>query len=59
MFGKIIDALTQPIVDAVDVVDGLTDGEIREKAALRLGADVISGMAIAEIIDLLKETEKE
>ena len=47
--------VTQPIVDVVDVFDGLTEGEIREKAALRLGADVVGGMALDEIIEAMSD----
>jgi len=59
MFGDLINfavrTATQPIRDGLDVLDGLTEGEIRIKAAARLGADVVSGMALSEIIDLLQE----
>lgn len=55
MFDKIIGlavtAATQPFVDAVDILDGLTEGELREKAALRLGADVAMSMGAAALID--------
>lgn len=57
MFGKIFDMATQPLRDAVDVLDGLTEGEIRTKAAMRLGADVVAGMVTSEIIDLLRSDE--
>ncbi len=46
---------TQPIRDGLDVLDGLTEGEIRAKASIRLGADIVAGMALSEIIDLLQE----
>lgn len=49
--GTVIDTATQPIRDVADVVDGLTEGEIRERAALRLGADYVAGMAMSEIIE--------
>lgn len=59
MFGNMIDAVaqavTQPIRDAVDVVDGLTEGEIRAKAAARLGADVVAGMALSQVIEFLND----
>jgi hypothetical protein len=55
MFGFIIDAVTSPIVDALDVLEGLTEGELRTHAALRLGADVVVGMSVAEIIEALKD----
>ena len=53
--GYTVQTVTQPIVDAADVLDGLTEGEIREKAVLRLGADVVGGMALGEIIEFLTE----
>jgi hypothetical protein len=54
MFGFIADAVTSPLVDAFDVLEGLTEGELRTKAALRLGADVVAGMAVSEVIEALK-----
>lgn len=50
-----IKTATQPISDACDVLEGLTEGELRERAALRLGVDIASGMALSEIINLLLE----
>lgn len=55
--GTTVDVATQPIRDAVDVFEGLTEGEIRTKAALRLGADVVAGMAIEEVIDAYNAAE--
>ena len=53
--GKTVDmtvvAATQSIQDGLTIIDGLTEGEIREKAILRLGADVVSGMATSELIE--------
>lgn len=49
--GTTTDIVTQPARDAVDVIEGLTEGELREKAALRLGADVASGMLLSELIE--------
>jgi hypothetical protein len=53
--GTAIDAVTSPAVDACDVLQGLTEGELREKAALRLGADIAAGMALGELIEALEE----
>ena len=53
MFGKILDAALSPVRDAVDVLDGLSEGEIREKAIIRLGADVVAGMALSAVIAYL------
>ena len=44
---------TQPIRDGLDIIDGLSEGEIRAKAALRLGADVVAGMALSEVIEAM------
>lgn len=55
--GYAVDAVTQPIVDGCDLLDGLTEGEFRHKAALRLGADVVAGMAIGEVVDVMMEGE--
>lgn len=43
-----------PVRDGLDILDGLTEGEIRTKAVARLGADVVAGMALSEIIEALK-----
>ena len=51
--GKAVEIATQPLRDGLDVVDGLSEGEIRTMAIARLGADVVSGMAIGEIIEAL------
>jgi hypothetical protein len=44
-----------PVRDSLDVLQGLSEGEIRHRAALRLGADVVAGMAMSEIIEALSE----
>jgi hypothetical protein len=59
MFGFIVDAVTAPLKDALDVFEGLTEGELRTRAALRLGTDVVAGMAVSEIIEALKEQGNE
>ena len=53
--GTTVDIVLQPVVDTADILDGLTEGEIRYKAALRLGTDVVAGMAISEVIESLRE----
>ena len=53
--GTTVDVTTQPLRDGLEVLDGLTEGEVRERAALRLGADVAGGMALGELIDLLSD----
>jgi hypothetical protein len=49
--GETLDRVTQPFDDAIDVVDGLTELELRESAALRLGSEVASGMLLSELIE--------
>lgn len=44
-----------PVRDGLDVLQGLSEGELRHRAALRLGADVVAGMAVSEIIEALSE----
>jgi hypothetical protein len=51
MFDNIVDSVTQPFEDAYDIVDGLTEGELREEAAARLGAQVVMTMTTAELIE--------
>jgi len=48
---KSVEVATQPIRDLATVVDGLTEGELRLYASTRLGADIVSGMALSEIIE--------
>ena len=59
MFGILSDVLkatvVQPAVDTLDVLEGLSEGELRERAIVRLGADVVAGMAVSEILDALSE----
>lgn len=52
--GKSVDIVTQPVRDGLEIIDGLTEGELRSKAALRLGADVASGMALSELLEWYK-----
>lgn len=52
---KTVKATTQPIKDGVEILEGLSEGEIRRQAIARLGVDVVAGMGIAEIIELLKD----
>ncbi len=49
--GTTVDVVTQPVRDGLDIIDGLTEGELRERAILRLGADVVAGMAVSELIE--------
>ena len=54
---KTVKATTQPIKDGVEILEGLSEGEIRQQAIARLGVDVVAGMGIAEIIELLKDKQ--
>lgn len=58
MFGSIVNmavnTVTAPVrmvADAVNIIDGLTVGELRYKAILSLGEDVALGMTQAELIE--------
>ncbi len=58
MFGSLInlavDTVTAPVRavgHAVDIIDGLTEGEIRAMAIIRLGAYSANGMAVDELIE--------
>ena len=53
--GTSVDVATQPIRDGLDIIDGLSEGELREKAALRLGADIAGGMALSELAEWYNE----
>ncbi len=51
---KTIKVATQPIRDSLKIIDGLTEGELRTKATIRLGADIATGMALRELIEWYK-----
>lgn len=53
--GSAVDMVTQPIVDTIDLIDGLSEGELREKAAIRLGADIALGTGTSELIEWYSE----
>ena len=52
---KTVKATTQPIKDGVEILEALSEGEIRQQAIARLGVDVVAGMGIAGIIEVLKD----
>ena len=54
----VVDAVTKPLEDAAEVLDGFSEGELRERAALRLGADVAAGMALSEVISVLRDGQE-
>lgn len=53
--GTTVDMALQPVHNAVDVLDGLSEGEIRTMAAAKLGADFVAGMALSEVIDAMDD----
>jgi len=53
--GTVARAAVQPVVDGASVLQGLTVGELRVRAAARFGADVAAGMAVSEIIEALTD----
>jgi len=57
MIRNLLDIATQPIRDGLDVLEGLSEGEIRTRAAVRLGTDVVAGMATSELIEWLVEND--
>ena len=48
-----VDTATRPLKDTVEILEGLTEGELRTKAIARLGADAVVGLGSAELIDLM------
>lgn len=55
---KTVEATTQHIKDGIEILDGLSEGEIRQQAIARLGVDVVAGMCIAELIEELLKDEQ-
>ena len=55
LIGDVIGIVLSPLDDAIDILEGLTEGELRERAILRLGADAIIGLGTSEIIEMLAE----
>jgi len=53
--GATSDIMWQPVRDSLDVLEGITEGELRTKAALRLGVDVAASMALSELIEWYNE----
>lgn len=56
IIGDVIDIALSPLHDAIEILEGLTEGELRERAILRLGASAIVGLDTTEIIELLAES---
>ena len=55
LLDDLVKVTLSPVVDGLDILEGLTEGEIRTKAIARLGADVVAGMAMSEIIEALQD----
>lgn len=55
LIGDIIDIALSPLDDAIEILNGLSEGELRERAILRLGIDAIVGLGTSEIIELLAD----
>ena len=56
LIGDVVGIVLSPLDDAIEILSGLSEGELRERAILRLGADAIVGLGTSEIIDLLAES---
>ena len=54
--GTASQVVTQPLHDVLDVVEGLTEGELRVWAVARLGTDAASGMALSELIEVYQNS---
>lgn len=48
---KTVDIITKPGRDALEIIDGLTESEIRGRAIIFLGIDVVSGMGVSDLLD--------
>ncbi len=56
IIGDIVGIVLSPLDDAIEILSGLSEGELRERAILRLGADAIIGLGTSEIVELLAES---
>ncbi len=53
MLDLIARAALKPLRATAEVLDGLSEGELRARAAIRLGADLVAGMAFSDVVDYL------
>jgi len=53
--GYVVETAVSPITDTLEVLEGLGEGEIRTLAIARLGADVVGGMVLSEVVEALLE----
>jgi hypothetical protein len=49
----VIDTATQPLHDAIEILGGISEGELRSKATLRLGVDIVAGMSLGQLIEFI------
>ena len=49
--GETIHHVTAPIRNGIEIIDGLSEGELRTQAILALGLDIASGMSASELIE--------
>ena len=56
LIGDVVGIILSPLDDAIEILSGLSEGELRERAILRLGADAIVGLGTSEIVELLAES---
>jgi len=53
--GYAVEAAVSPVTDTLELLEGLSEGEIRTLDITRLGADVVGGMVLSEIVEALLE----
>ncbi len=53
MLDLIARAALKPLRDAAEVLGGLSESDLRERAAIRLGADLVAGMSLGNVVDYL------
>ena len=56
MFGlldDVVDIALSPVKNATQILEGLSEGELRTAAIARLGSNAIAGLETYEIIELL------
>jgi hypothetical protein len=54
--GTTVYSVTSPVRNTLDLIDGLSEGELRLKAAVSLGLDVAAGLGTSELISWYKST---
>jgi hypothetical protein len=50
-----VNTVVSPVTNAIEIVDGLTEWELRERAVISLWADVAWPMGTSELIDAYYE----